>query len=308
MAPRKRKAEEEEDAQSTNAESSSDTTIKRPRREIKRAPRYGESNNDKDSALSDQREDEELKIDDWFDDIEAKNSQDVERDCKFEGQDAKLIISLKVYDDPEGLDSRKGYQARIQLIRNSAHEISEQETGKQDTIGYIQSWRIHKPETASAGERSSGGWKRELLRGKDDITEALYPTSRCLQALYNSCPDGRFKGPEEHADAIKQEYIMYIEMIYIKDDFQKKKLLRPTLEGYYEALRTVTGDDAFSGTLVLIPSKPEGIKGKCWGDEKPEDVMPKLTKIYERLGFEIWEPEARTLGGKARVMGRQVPS
>ena len=100
---------------------------------------------------------------------------------------------------------------------------------------------------------------------------------------------------------------MFIEMVHIRPAFARNGLLRPALEGWYEALRRLTEWFAFPGTLVLVPSRPEGPKGEAWGEASPEDVEKTLIAVYRKNGFEIWVLEGKLNGELITVMGRTTP-
>lgn len=227
------------------------------------------------------------------------------RRCTFQGDDARLTVSLKVHTDPDS-SCRLGYYARFILRhRRGKHDRSDDEGD--DVVGSIQSWRIAK-NTHRSPNAEHTAWLEELLAFKRQ-KHAKTETAKCLRVLFNG--DGEVtKEARDHADALDQKSLMFIEMIHIRPAFARNGLLRHALESWYEALERLPEWFAFSGTLVLVPSKPDGAYGDAWIGMSDEEIEASLINVYRRRGFERWaEGELRRglFMEVIIVMGRATP-
>ena len=230
----------------------------------------------------------------------------------FDHNEVTLRISSQVHKDPTKFASRLGYRAGLTLIQSNQDE--EDDEGTATLVGYIHTWRIDKP-TATYPNVVKDNWLRELVRGAVKKTAPIRETSLCMRALYTEKGNVRAELADRTADhtAELQRSLIFVQMIYILPEFQGTRLVDSALAGYNEALSTLPEWYAFSGTLVLVPARPEGERGDGWGDETDANVEDRLIRTYERSGYKVWVRDVRVRASTGKdsaltIMGRTIPA
>ena len=221
--------------------------------------------------------------------------------CIFRDHEAELAVALKVFNDPDNV-SRIGYYAKFRLTVPDADATDELIDGK--TIGHILAWRISKPTTSLPNVGNA--WLDEILAA-DPVDDDMDETSLCMLALFDH--DGTVKPiVGANINQLNQHPLMFIEMIYIHEDFQGNRLLQPTLDLFYSAIAQLPEWFAFAGTLVLVPAKPGGYKGNVWKGWTWKNVENRLIQIYGRHGFVPWIRNVESRDNEiVSVMGRTLP-
>ena len=222
--------------------------------------------------------------------------------CTFREIDARLTVKLQVHRDPDQHDSRVGYRARLTLHHDMAFDIPQGDAGD------IYSWRISKP-TAALPNANVQNFRREImLPGIENVGPEIRETACCMRALYTQ--QGVAKARFRDADVRNQltNSLIFIEMIYIRPDFARQGLLQHALRLYHDMLGTLPEWYAFAGTVVLVPSRPEGMKGDAWGTRDDDEVEQALQRAYGRHGgYEVFGNNVNVSGRAITVMGRTVP-
>ena len=163
---RKRRPREEssDDEDEQDTDGGSDRPIKRTRSRT-RSPSPGsagpadERGNDADEP-ADNAADFEDEADSW-DTIESLSSSEVQRDCTFLKEPARLTVAVKVHRD-QTYASRLGYFARFILSQTRRNEADGEDGTNDNVIGFIQAWRISKP-TAQFLQAEQAAWLEEIL-------------------------------------------------------------------------------------------------------------------------------------------------
>lgn len=216
----------------------------------------------------------------------------------FEGDPAELVASLKVFTDPFGFQSRLGYLVRLTLARTD--DAGEQSN---DVLGYIQAWRVSKP--TNTVPHVPPVWQQEILSNGRKAPE-IEETVLCLQALFTQA--GNLQAPLiAKANRIASNPLMFIQMIYIRQRFQRRGLLGPALECFYMAIAQLPEWFAFAGNLVLVPSVPADYKGQAWDDVDITAAEASLIGVYTSRGYAVWVRDAHVRRTVVTVMGRAIP-
>jgi hypothetical protein len=148
-------------------------------------------------------------------------------------------------------------------------------------------------------------WRTDILENDDEETP-LNETRMCLLALFRRDGEPR-AAVGEHTDQLRDNPLMFIQMIYIRPQFSRQGLLRPALECFYDALSQLPEWFAFAGSLVLVPGPPDDAKGNVWAGRDLKDVENTLANIYRGQGFTIWIHNGKVRGELITVMGRATP-
>lgn len=223
-------------------------------------------------------------------------------ECDFQGSPARLRTTLQVHQDPQAPPYLLGYRILLQLDRSSDGEP------RWENAGYIDSWRIDKT-TAAHPDGTKDAWHRELLAPSIDEAwpdmkqEAAY----CLKALYTKQgqPMKKIKNLDREA-LLASQSLLFIQMIYFHEAFQRQGLLRRALSSYHKLLGQLPEWFAFAGVVVLVPSRPDGARGSGWGKLDDDAVVATLETIYTNTGYERWVSSVVS-ETRVVVMGRTVP-
>lgn len=223
-------------------------------------------------------------------------------ECSFQGSPARLRTTLLVHQDPQAPPYLLGYRAVLQLDRSS--------NGKPqwEDAGYIDSWRIDKATAAHPHDKKDA-WCREMVAPSIDEAwpdmkqEAAY----CLKALYTKKgePAKKLKNPDREA-SLASSSLMFVQMTYFNEAFQRQGLLRHALASFYELLGRLPEWLAFAGIVVLVPSRPDGYRSVGWGDQDDDEVAVTLEMVYANAGYQRWVSSVVS-ETRAVVMGRLVP-
>ena len=214
----------------------------------------------------------------------------------------RMRVNLQVHKDPNKFGSRLGYRARLTLLPSAR---AEGET----LVGYVHGWRIDKPTQTFPNKRLRDVWRQELLKTGRKTT-VIEETSLCMRALYSD--DGEVRDVVSKGTAELQNSLLFVQLIYILPEFQKKGLLPATLAGYHGVLASPPEWYAFTGTVVLVPARPEGSRGNVWGKMSDKEVENVLIKAYNKHGgYEVWARDANVILQRGEeteltVMGRTV--
>ena len=99
----------------------------------------------------------------------------------------------------------------------------------------------------------------------DEAPLNIRETAYCMQALYRKT--GKLKPKvRNRQEQLEDNSLIFIQMIYIFPEFQRRGLLRHALSGYHELLGRLSEWYAFAGRIVLVPAKPSGNRGLAFGD------------------------------------------
>lgn len=234
-------------------------------------------------------------------DVEVLAEVDEAVQCTFKHEDAKLTTRLQVHKDPDNFVSRLSYRARFFL----AHTLEGDE--REDDIGYLESWRIDKPTAVSPEAKTA--WLKETMGQRVVVRpEAIRETASCLEALYTQKGQPKFQLRKDgHETELADNSLIFIQMIYIRTAFARNGLLEHAFRSYHALLAELSDGFAFAGTLVLVPARPSGPRGKAWGDAEDEEVEAVLQTIYGRYGYTVWAENVKVNDIFITVMGRTVP-
>lgn len=182
-------------------------------------------------------------------------------DVNFQGNATRLRVQLKVHLDKDDHKSRLGYRGSIALYVPDEDDFVD--------IGHIQAWRLNKTTAIRRGparNRRGRGIPEPCVTELFtlDLANAggpLFDMALCMQRLYHR--NGRTRSAlRRWRRNLRDHSLMYIEMIHIESDFQRKGILEPALEGFYQTLANGIPEwFAFAGTIVLIPASPQGEHG-----------------------------------------------
>lgn len=251
---------------------------------------------DEDAA----RSDDDVAQDARIEPLDALATSEVRRACTFKGNAAELVASLKVFSHP-GDVSRLGYYAKLRLTVSGSGATGAAIDGR--TVGFVLAWRISKPTLALPN--TTNAWLQEILNNvamNPDMNE----TYLCVSALFDQNGIAR-PAVGTHTDQLTQNPLLFIEMIYTHEEFQQSGLLRPTLDCFNSALAELPEWFAFTGTLVLIPARPDPPRAESWGKVSDRTVENRLVEIYGRRGYQLWFRDARVGDNLVTVMGRTLP-
>lgn len=244
------------------------------------------------------------------------------RAVTFRNANAELTVTVQVHPDPEGhnpffdpedqdngketpqkaaYDWRLGYRGILSLQRENTTAAEE--------IGHIEAWRIDKPTGEFPRAAAQSQWIRDALKSDlDACPGVLAETAGCLRALYTQAgtvkAGVRNKGGDAAAEALAGR-LLFIEMIYLRPQFQRRGLLGPALEGFYAALGALPEWYVFGGAVVLVPARPSRIRGDAWGETDEGVVEQRLQAVYERQGYALWNSQ-KVGAHKITVLGRTL--
>lgn len=245
---------------------------------------------------------DDQSYEDMLNELPALATSEHRTNCDFRGDPAELALSLKIFSHPVNL-SRPGYYAKLRLTVHKADGTDGTFDGSH--IGFIHSWRISKPTRDLP--LANDAWLDEILSdSKEEKDGDMKETAFCLSALFRE--NGTTKPVVgKHTTQLNDQPLMFIEMIYINPGFLQAGLLTPVLECFYRALAQLPEWFAFSGTLLLVPAKPDKELGESWGDMKDDEIQETLMRTYRNRGFEVWAKNAPSRGHLITVMGRTTP-
>jgi hypothetical protein len=235
------------------------------------------------------------------------------RDCRFRGRDASMTMELRVHEDTSvhadpRLRSRLGYRAKIFLMHTAAKGRQ-----RKDEIGYIEACRIARPNNQTPNA-DNDNWRRDFLSGEVDksVREEFEETARCLRALFKNKPVAD-RGKVRHAnheDALSENPLLYIAMIYISPNFQRQGLLGTALILFHDLVDRLPEYFAFRGVVILTPARPADGKGDVWdGIEETKTIERILENSYRKYGgYEVWVEDYKGAGELLTIMGRTLPS
>lgn len=222
-------------------------------------------------------------------------------DCDFQANEARLTTRLRVHTDPDP-QSRLAYNARFFLTRSVGGQDVETE------IGYLHSWRIDEATAARPHAKSS--WLADLLEPKlRKIHGNLYESALCLRGLFQK--EGTVRDVVgEYQARLQDNSLIFIEMVFIKDDFRGAGLLKHAMGGYEALLGELPEWAAFGGSLILVPGKPAE-HAEAWKGTKKEDIEKELIQRYQKRKYVVWarnvEVAVKTYAREAfSVMGKAV--
>ena len=253
--------------------------------------------------------DGDKRVQRYFDELEHVYATSESRDrVNFEGNQADLVLSLKVFRDPLRPIARLGYHAQLLLIQ-TVQNASGEDIERTRVIGYIQAWRITK-RTARLPNVSNEPLT-DLLN-ENDAYSPVDETTRCLLVIFRLDAQPR-AGVGEHIAQLRDNSLMFIEMIYIRPQFSGRGLLRPAFDRFYEALSRLPEWFAFAGSLVLSPAPPRDSKGDVWvpGGLNEKEIEAAvvaaeetLINIYRGRDFAVWVRKGPVRGHLITIMGR----
>ena len=148
--------------------------------------------------------------------------------CLYNDNPAALIVSLKVFSDPNNYASRLRYCTRLELTYKAINEWHENRR-QNNIVGHIEAWRIVKPAPNLPGVNNA--WVKELLANKEKAAET-YETALCMRALFTRVGEPK-TALGKYTAQIRDDPIMFVQIIYIRCHFRQKGLLSPSLDGFY---------------------------------------------------------------------------
>ena len=229
----------------------------------------------------------------------AKRQARVE--CLYNDNPAALIVSLKVFSDPNNYASRLRYCTRLELTYKAINEWHGNRR-QNNIVGHIEAWRIVKPAPNLPGVNNA--WVKELLANKEKEAET-YETALCMRALFTRVGEPK-TALGKYTAQIRDDPIMFVQTIYIRCHFRQKGLLSPSLDGFYTTLGGLPKDFAFAGNLVLVPGPLDISIATAWRGMDVNEVERRLTTTYLNRGYAVWIKNARVGGNIISVMGRKV--
>ena len=222
--------------------------------------------------------------------------------CTYRGDDNKEVsgrirAELRIHPDAE-CKSRLGYCVRFHKTDTGSEE--------EQIVAYIDAWRIDKP-TPTRPDRAA--FVAELINPRyDRIDAAKSETALCMKSIFTK--QGTLKRPFQNREGeLGEDKLIFIQMIRILPQFQRKRLLGPVLSAFNDVLGNDTLPEwyVFDGTLVLVPARPDSSGGDSWGDMKDDQVESKLVGVYKQHGYSVWGQEVKVDGFQVTVMGRKIP-
>ena len=209
----------------------------------------------------------------------------------FDDTNARLTVTITVKTDPNDANSsRTSYTAEFFLTPDIESE------GPAEKVGELTSFLIGKTIFA-AGDRKVPLWRKQLLVARyDDLHAGLKETSLALRGLY--IQSGAIRAAlreKDFAQHLTDDTLVFLDTIEIFPKHARKGLLRHALTGYYSALAALTAPHAYTGTIILIPARPQGVKGEAWDEMDDDDVATTLIALYTRYGYAHWVTKFKLL-------------
>ncbi|KAK5692478.1 hypothetical protein LTR97_010787 [Elasticomyces elasticus] len=207
--------------------------------------------------------------------------------------DEDLYGKLDIYMDPAGL-ARLGYSASFYMNFDPNEETSR------TLVGTVNAWRIEKRTDSKPNARAN--WVQDFLRTipsfkeGDKIDAAWKETFMCLRAIF--LDDGVPKKTPHLQAELAANSLMFIEMVYVLDDYQQRGIL--------PAMLTLFRAGSCNGFLNARPTEE---LGAAWGEATDKAVEKVLGRAYGRCGFrniKVNIPVGGKEGEKVTVMGRMV--
>ncbi|KAK4893879.1 hypothetical protein LTR27_007905 [Elasticomyces elasticus] len=218
--------------------------------------------------------------------------------------DEDLYGKLDIYMDPAGL-ARLGYSGSFYMNFDPDDGISR------TLVGTVNAWRIENRTDSKPNARAN--WIQDFLRTvpsfkEGDKTDAAWKeTFMCLRAIFL---DSGVPKRTPHLQAeLAAHSLMFIEMVYVLDDYQQRGILPAMLTLFRRLVQRLPEWFAFDGVLVLVPARPSEELGAAWGEATDKAVEKVLGRAYGRCGFrniKLNIPVGGQEGSKVTVMGRMV--
>ncbi|KAK3613772.1 hypothetical protein LTR56_027686 [Elasticomyces elasticus] len=218
--------------------------------------------------------------------------------------DEELYGKLDIYMDPAGL-ARLGYSASFYMNFDPDDETSR------TLVGTVNAWRIEKRSDSKPNARAN--WVQDFLRTvpsfiEGDKTDAAWKeTFMCLRAIF--LDTGVPKATPHLQAELAAHSLMFIEMVYVLDDYQQRGILPAMLTLFRRLVQRLPEWFAFDGVLVLVPARPTEELGAAWGEATDKAVEKVLGRAYGRCGFrniKVNIPVGGKDGEKVTVMDRMI--
>lgn len=113
-------------------------------------------------------------------------------------------------------------------------------------------------------------------------------TALCLRALFTlagSPAAAKLRDPDVRR-SLADESLRFVEVIHVRDPFQRQGLLTPLLENFLTLLGRLPEWFAFRGNCVSVPGMPDNAAGRAGWKRAglgEGEVKERLTRVYEGL-------------------------